>query len=471
MPPKTRSNTASTSKDKGKQADSATMAAIGDAELVELTAGLKDSNDPNRLLLLNIIANQKTVDEKLEKRFGNLDDLIKSSKATLEKHIKDNDEVIDSVKRDVTGNTTEINTLRTTVKTLSDDIATIQAKYDATQKLLDETTESITKFAATIGKLDSKYQREEDETMRCQLLIDGVKEQGTKRPKAVVINLLKDLSVKFSEADIKSAYRLGPVNDSATRPRSIKVQFTSNQFKYEIFKNVQKLKDKENWKGVHLSDAISPEEQDKRRDMRCIYAVGKAKGVDIELKGSNIVIDGIKYRHNDIHNLPKGLSIEQVKIVTTKDGTAFQSHHAFLSSMYPTKIMYEGIDYKSAEHLYYAEMARHHNRLDLVNDIIKAKDGYAAKRIGKKITDRADDWETVKIKIMTKIVHLKFDQNDSLRDKLLATKGPLYEATKGDSFSCGMSLAQAADIAKDSIPNANHLGIILCEYRDEYLGL
>ena len=72
---------------------------------------------------------------------------------------------------------------------------------------------------------------------------------------------------------------------------------------------------------------------------------------------------------------------------------------------------------------------------------------------------------------MTKIVHLKFDQNDSLRDKLLALRGPLYEATKGDSFSCGMSLAQASDIAKDTIPNANHLGIILCKYLNDCLGL
>ena len=81
----------------------------------------------------------------------------------------------------MTANTKEINTLQTTVKTLSYDIATIKAKYDATQKLIDETTESNTKFAATIGKLDSKYQREEDKTMRCQLLIDGVKEQGSKQ--------------------------------------------------------------------------------------------------------------------------------------------------------------------------------------------------------------------------------------------------------------------------------------------------
>ena len=95
-------------------------------------------------------------------------------------------------------------------------------------------------------------------------------------------------------------------------------------------------------------------------------------------------------------------------------------------------------------------MARYHNRLDLVQEIIDAKDGYGAKRVSKKI-DMADDWQTVKLKIMKKVVHLKFDQNDSLRDKLLAIQGPLYEATKGDSFSCGMSLAKAKHIAKDTI--------------------
>ena len=139
--------------------------------------------------------------------------------------------------------------------------------------------------------------------------------------------------------------------------------------------------------------------------------------------------------------------------------------------MYPCKIVFEGTEYKSAEHFYYAEMARHHNRLDLVNDIIKAKDRYAAKQIGKKITELDENWDTIKIKIMKKVVHLKFDQNDNLRDLLLATQGPLYEATKGDSFACGMTRAQAKDIAQDSIPTANQLGIILCEYRDEYLGI
>ena len=161
---------------------------------------------------------------------------------------------------------------------------------------------------------------------------------------------------------------------------------------------------------VHISVSVTIEEQKRRRDMRCIDAAGKARGVDVKLK---------------------------VKIVTTKDGVAFQSHHAYLSNMFPCKIMFEGVEYKSAELLYHPNTAKHHNRFDLVNRIIKAKDGYATKRIAEEI-DFADDWDEVKLKIMCKVINLKFDPHDGLRDKLLATIGHLYEATKGDSFSCGL---------------------------------
>ena len=470
MPPKTRSNTASTAQNEGKQTSLATMAAKGDDTIEKLIASSKDSTDPNRLLLLNIIANQKTADEKQETRYRNLDTLIQESKQTLEKHIEENDKELSTIKENISKNTSDLVLLQTSVTTLQADLITMQDKYEAVQRLLDQTTTSINNYLTTIGKLDAKYLRDEDEQMRCQLIIDGVKEHGTKRPKTVVTSLLKDLEVDFVDSDIKSAYRLGPINDKATRPRTIRVQFSNTHFKYDIFKNIQKLKGKDTWKGIHISDTVSPEEQDKRRDMRCIFAVGKAKGVNVKLKGSNIIIDAVKFGHSDIYNLPKGLSIDLVKIVATKDGLAFQSHHAYLSNMYPCKIVFENVEYKSSEHLYYAEMARHHNRLDLIDEIIKTKDGYAAKRAGKKI-DIADDWETAKVKIVKKIIHLKFDQNDNLRDKLLATKGHLYEVTRGDSFSCGMSLAQAKDIAQDSITKANQLGVILCEYQDEYLGV
>ena len=131
--------------------------------------------------------------------------------------------------------------------------------------------------------------------------------------------MLKDLGIDYVQSDVESAYLFGPINDKAVRPCSIKVQFASYS-EYNILTNIQKLKGKKQWRGIYILDAISMEEQEKRRDMRCIFAAGKVKGIDIKLRGSNIVFDGIEYSHNDFFTLPKGLSIEEIKIVETKDG-------------------------------------------------------------------------------------------------------------------------------------------------------
>ena len=64
MPPKRRSKTTTENAKLGKQTNPATMSAIGDKAIVALTVGAKDSKDLNRLLPLNIIANQKSADEK-----------------------------------------------------------------------------------------------------------------------------------------------------------------------------------------------------------------------------------------------------------------------------------------------------------------------------------------------------------------------------------------------------------------------
>ena len=162
--------------------------------------------------------------------------------------------------------------------------------------------------------------------------------------------------------------------------------------------------------------------------------------------------------------------MENVKVIEVVDGVAFQSHYAFLSSMFPCEIRDQGIIFKSAEHFYSVELAKFHNRQDLVEDIINAQDGYAAKRIVRNIKI-SDEWHEAKIGIMRKIITKKFDQNDNLRDRLLNTKGHLYEATKADlDFACGYTLSQAKEIRKDNLKGKNMLGVILCEYRDNSVG-
>ena len=145
---------------------------------------------------------------------------------------------------------------------------------------------------------------------------------------------------------------------------------------------------------------------------------------------------------------------------------AFQSHYAFMSNMFLCLIKSEGIEYKSAEHFYSAEMARFYNRLDLIDEILEAPDGYLAKRIVRSIKIK-DEWHVAKIKIIKTIISMKFDENNSLRDRLLNTKGYLNEATKADmDFACGFTLSQGKDISKNNKTGKNIFGEILCDYRD-----
>ena len=69
---------------------------------------------------------------------------------------------------------------------------------------------------------------------------------------------------------------------------------------------------------------------------------------------------------------------------------------------------------------------------------------------------------------MRDIVKAKFDANDTIRDKLLQTKGRLYEATTDRVFGCGFTLGQRDQIRANSITAGNKLGELLVEYRDTH---
>ena len=58
---------------------------------------------------------------------------------------------------------------------------------------------------------------------------------------------------------------------------------TPSLLKGEIYKNIGNLKNNVNWNGVHINDTISPVEQRQMKDLRCVYAAGRAQGIGINL--------------------------------------------------------------------------------------------------------------------------------------------------------------------------------------------
>lgn len=96
---------------------------------------------------------------------------------------------------------------------------------------------------------------------------------------------------------------------------------------------------------------------------------------------------------------------------------SFKGEHAFLSNFYPTKIVVDGIVYRSVEHAYQAAKTTD----EKVKRVIRAKP-YAseAKRLGDTVQKR-EDWDNIKIGVMKELLDLKFAEGTELAEQLLST--------------------------------------------------
>ena len=135
--------------------------------------------------------------------------------------------------------------------------------------------------------------------------------------------------------------------------------------------------------------------------------------------------------------------------------SSFRDEYFFLSNFYPVEIKLDGIVYPNAEAAFQAQKT-----LDVEErrKFSMLKNPVQAKRLGRKVKLR-DDWEEVKLDIMTEIVSQKFLQHPHLIEMLLQTGDEeLIEGNKwGDRF-WGVCKGKGE----------NHLGKILMKIRDVY---
>lgn len=134
---------------------------------------------------------------------------------------------------------------------------------------------------------------------------------------------------------------------------------------------------------------------------------------------------------------------------------SFRDEYFFLSNFYPVEIKLDGIVYPNAETAFQAQKT-----LDVEErrKFSMLKNPVQAKRLGRKVKLR-DDWEEVKLDIMTEVVSQKFLQHPHLIEMLLQTGDEeLVEGNKwGDRF-WGVCKGKGE----------NHLGKILMKIRDVY---
>ena len=114
------------------------------------------------------------------------------------------------------------------------------------------------------------------------------------------------------------------------------------------------------------------------------------------------------------------------------DVFGFFQEYRFLSNFHMATVELDGLEYASTEHAYQAAKTLDPAERKQIRESLQAKD---AKRLGKKITMRAD-WDEVKVSVMKDLVLQKFSKHEELKEKLLATGDAHLEETNtwNDTF-------------------------------------
>ncbi len=133
---------------------------------------------------------------------------------------------------------------------------------------------------------------------------------------------------------------------------------------------------------------------------------------------------------------------------------SFKGKYYFLSNFCSAPVTYDGFTFQNNEAAFQAAKCC---SPELKKQFVNLNPS-EAKRSGRRVKLRSD-WEQVKVRIMQEICKAKFDQNETLRQQLLATGNePLEEGnTWGDRIWGTV----------DGV-GQNHLGKILMEIRKEY---
>ena len=283
-----------------------------------------NEGDSLKMLKKNLI-NQKVAEKKSDERFAKLNKAIKDSKKSLDSYKTTNDLAVAEIKTSTENTAKELLDLKEKVNDLQVNLDSTQNKLDDAKQMLNDTVQDLKVKAKTIEKLEKKYEKDEEDLKRSLLLMDGVNERDHKKPITVIQALLTELEIPYKDGDIKAAYRIGALKNGVSRPRTIKIQFSNTSLKGQIFKNISKLKKSENWKGVHLNDALSPKELQQAK--YCIYGmksiVKKSSQQDMIISLSNTVLEKVcSYKYlgfilDDQLNFNKHVK-ELVKLITHK---------------------------------------------------------------------------------------------------------------------------------------------------------
>lgn len=138
----------------------------------------------------------------------------------------------------------------------------------------------------------------------------------------------------------------------------------------------------------------------------------------------------------------------------------FQGKHAFMSNFYPSRILYDALEFATVEHAYQAQKTNNRN---VQLEVLACKSPGEAKRMGNRLSLRPD-WEAIKREVMMTCLRLKFT-DPRLALRLVSTgQANIIEGNTWHDNIWGQCVCSKC---RHKIAGENLLGLMLMEVRAE----
>ena len=336
-----------------------------------------------------------------------------------------------------------------------------------TQKLNQEidshnkTHESLRKMDIKYDLLESKYNdmakkydslldrvvKSELKAMRNNLIISGIAESfGNKE--ADLRQWIKDVITSLNgnpDVNISAIHRLRPKGNG--KPRDVIVRFEDFKVKREFFAHRFKIKEKEKYKDIFISEQFPPEIQEERKVLRAIAAEARLQKPELARKISvyenTLFIDGRKFTTSNLHMLPPSLQHIVQGFKQNHEALVFFTKRSPFSNHFPTKFTHEDMTYANGEQLFMMQKARCYGDEDAMKKILENDNPVVIKGIGNSIGGfEPERWHQSAMNLLVPGILSKFEQNEECKAALLASgERALGEATTEDPWGVGMRLS------------------------------
>ena len=224
------------------------------------------------------------------------------------------------------------------------------------------------------------------------------------------------------------------------KPRPISVTFQRKEDKKRLLENKRNLPS-----GIYMNEEY-PTHIKKNRDILCpILKLAKSKPIykdKCRLQGDKLVINGIHYTVNDLHQLLPELAAYKTAQCTDNHSLVFHGELSPFSNFHKAPFVYDNQHFATSEYFIQYQKAMYFGDSYIANAILSISSPYETKRLSYQINGmNRIEWKQHACDICFHGVCEKFCQNPDLLNMLHTTK-PLIitEASVDKTWGTGLSI-------------------------------